>query len=86
MDIAALRSQWSEVLDHLEGENRIAWMAFFDARLAQFEDGTLFLDYSDSRKFSGNLEYGQIRDSHRNALAHSIQVITGARIMIVDQE
>lgn len=86
MDIAQLRSRWSEVLDVLERENRIAWMAFFDARLARYEGETLFLDFSDSRKFSGNLEYGQIRDHHRIALQQAIQTVLGLKIEIVDQE
>ena len=29
-----LRQQWNEVLDLVEREDRITWMAFFDARLA----------------------------------------------------
>lgn len=84
MDIAQLRSQWSDVLDNLEKVDRIAWLAFFDARLARVEGETLFLDFSDSRKFPGNLEYGQIRDNHRLALQTAIRSTLGISLEIVD--
>ena len=48
-----LRQQWNEVLDSVERQDRITWMAFFDARLASFDGKVLTLDYSDSGKFGG---------------------------------
>lgn len=85
MDLSQLRSQWSDVLNLLEKEDRIAWLAFFDARLARLENQTLYLDFSDSRKFPGNLEYGQIRDSHRIALQKVIKATLGADLEVVDR-
>lgn len=32
MDLAQLKIQWNEVLDQLLEQDRIAWLAFFDAR------------------------------------------------------
>ena len=52
MEIEQIRSRWNDVLDTLESHNRIAWIAYFDARLISFTDGELTLDFSDSRKFA----------------------------------
>lgn len=84
MDLSLLRSQWSDVLNLLEKEDRIAWLAFFDARLARVENQTLYLDFSDSRKFPGNLEFGHIRDSHRLALQRAIKATLGVDLKVVD--
>ena len=84
MDLSLLRSRWSDVLNLLEREDRMAWLAFFDARLARIENQTLYLDFSDSRKFPGNLEYGQIRDSHRVALQQAIRTTLGVDLEVVD--
>ena len=45
LTLADLRSRWNEVLDILEKNDRIIWMAFFDARLASLEESVLTLDY-----------------------------------------
>jgi hypothetical protein len=82
MDIDQLRAQWSEVLDQLERENRMAWIAFFDARLAALENGVLTLDFSDATKFAGNLEYSQVRESHKVELQHAIRLITSSVLEI----
>jgi hypothetical protein len=56
MELDQIRAQWNQVLDALESENRVAWIAYFDARLSSFENGTLTLDFSDSRKFATSHE------------------------------
>ncbi len=84
MDLTTLRSQWSDVLDYLERQDRMAWIAFFDARLARLDGSTLHLDFSDSRKFGGNLEYENIRDHHRVALERAIKAVVGVELQVVD--
>lgn len=84
MDLTTLRSQWSDVLDYLERQDRMAWIAFFDARLASLDGSTLHLDFSDSRKFAGNLEYDNIRDHHRAALESAIKAVVGVELQVVD--
>lgn len=84
IEIATLRSQWSDVLDHLERLDRMAWIAFFDARLARLDGVILHLDFSDSRKFSGNLDYGSIREHHTKSLQNAIKVVVGVELEIVD--
>lgn len=51
MELLELKGRWNEVLDELESTDRIAWLAFFDARLADLTDGVLTLDFSDATKF-----------------------------------
>lgn len=51
MELTELKGRWNEVLDELEATDRIAWLAFFDARLADLTDGVLTLDFSDATKF-----------------------------------
>lgn len=85
MNISELRTRWSDILDILERENRIAWIAFFDARLAKLDGSTLFLDFSDSRKFANNLEYSRTRVQHRIALQKAIHSVLGISLEIVDE-
>ena len=33
LELSTIKNRWNEVLDLLEQENRVAWLAFFDARL-----------------------------------------------------
>ena len=84
MDLANLRSRWNDVLDQLEKDDRIAWLVFFDARLAKLDGTTVILDFSDSRKFPGSLEYGAARDSHRVALQRAVKHTLGIDLEVVD--
>ena len=85
MDLAHLRDRWNEVLDHLERTDRVAWIAFFDARLATLEEGTLTLDFSDARKFGNAHEYSPIRDKHLALLRDAIEKVTGEKITVREQ-
>ena len=82
IDLGVLRSQWNEVLDLLESNDRIAWLVFFDARLASFENNVLTLDFSDARKFASSHEYQAIRPKHKEVLASAIKEVFGADITI----
>jgi aspartate/tyrosine/aromatic aminotransferase len=81
MDLASLRSQWNEVLDLLESRDRIAWLVFFDARLASFDNNVLTLDFSDARKFASSHEYQAVRPKHKESLASAIK-----EVFLVDVE
>ena len=82
IDLGVLRSQWNEVLDLLESNDRIAWLVFFDARLASFENNVLTLDFSDARKFASSHEYQAIRPKHKEVLASAIKEVFGTDIVI----
>lgn len=82
MDLASLRSRWNDVLDLLESGDRIAWLVFFDARLASFENNTLTLDFSDARKFASSHEYQAVRPKHKESLAAAIKEVFSIEVSI----
>ena len=84
MDLASLRTRWNEVLDLLESRDRIAWLVFFDARLASFENNTLTLDFSDARKFASSHEYQAVRPKHKESLAAAIKEVFSIEIEIAE--
>jgi aspartate/tyrosine/aromatic aminotransferase len=84
MDLASLRSQWNEVLDLLESQDRIAWLVFFDARLASFDNNVLTLDFSDARKFASSHEYQAVRPKHKESLATAIKEVFSIDIEIAE--
>jgi hypothetical protein len=83
MDLSQLRQHWNSVLDQLESIDRIAWISFFDARLAEFDGKTLRLDFSDSRKFGSAHEYSEIRDRQIITLKSVIKEVLEIEIEIV---
>jgi len=85
MDIEQIRSRWNDVLDTLESHNRIAWIAYFDARLISFIDGVLALDFSDSRKFATSHEYSETRPNLKVALIASVEEVLGITVEISEQ-
>jgi hypothetical protein len=85
MDLVELKSHWNQVLDELEQSNRIAWLAYFDGRLAKLEDGSLTLDFSDPAKLAGGHDFTHVRKSeHRRALELAIKKITGLNLQVID--
>lgn len=78
MELIELKGRWNEVLDELESTDRIAWLAFFDARLASLEDGLLTLDFSDATKFQDGHDLKKtLPESSHRSLIGAIQKITG---------
>jgi hypothetical protein len=85
MELVEIRAQWNQVLDALESENRVAWIAYFDARLSSFENGILTLDFSDSRKFATSHEYSETRRNLKSALVVAIKSTIGIDVEIIEQ-
>jgi hypothetical protein len=84
LDLQSFKSRWNEVLDCLEQDNRIAWLAFFDARLVSFDNNQLKLSFVDAEKLSGAHDYSYVRkDSHRAALEKAVKEIFGVTIAII---
>jgi hypothetical protein len=83
MELTELKSRWNEVLDELEATNRVAWLAFFDARLADLTDDVLTLDFSDATKFQDghNLMMTLPTSCHRS-LTDAIKRVTGADLTL----
>jgi hypothetical protein len=85
MELQEIRAQWNQVLDVLESSNRVAWIAYFDARLSSYEDGVLTLDFSDSRKFATSHEYSETRPNLKSALVDAIKLTLGINVEISEQ-
>jgi hypothetical protein len=85
MELVQIRAQWNQVLDALESTNRVAWIAYFDARLSSFENGILTLDFSDSRKFAASHEYSETRPNLKSALVAAIKSTIGIDVEIIEQ-
>ena len=84
INLASLRTRWNEVLDLLESRDRIAWLVFFDARLASFENKVLTLDFSDARKFASSHEYQAVRPKHKESLAAAIKEVFSIDVEIAE--
>ena len=82
LTVEELRQQWNEVLDCVERQDRITWMAFFDARLADFDGKVLTLDYSDSGKFGGSHQFPETRERQLNLLKAAIKDVCGVEIEV----
>ncbi len=82
MELAGLKSHWNQVLFSLEAKNRVAWLTFFDVRLASFDNSVLVLDFSDPEKFAGNHSYSQVREKFAPLLIETFLEITGEKIEV----
>ena len=83
MEIEQIRSRWNDVLDELEATNRIAWLAFFDARLASLEDTVLTLDFSDATKFHEGHDLKSVSSTQSHAaLIAAIKKVTGIEVTL----
>lgn len=70
LTLAKIRTRWNEVLDLVESQDRVIWIAYFDARLESFDNGRLTLDFSDSNKLATGHDYQEARLRHRLSLIH----------------
>jgi len=81
MELSELKARWNEVLDELEATDRIAWLAFFDARLADLTDGILTLDFSDATKFQDGHDLKKtFPESSHKSLTAAIQKTVGVTL------
>lgn len=81
MELSELKARWNEVLDELEATDRIAWLAFFDARLADLTDGILTLDFSDATKFQDGHDLKKtLPESSHKSLTAAIQKTVGVTL------
>lgn len=83
-DLSDLKSRWNEVLDHLELTNRVAWLAFFDARLVSLDNNILRLSFIDAEKLAGAHDFTSVRKpEHRAALEQAINQVLGISLAII---
>jgi hypothetical protein len=85
LELVELKSRWNDVLDLLEQRDRVAWLAYFDARLAQLDGDILKLQFIDAEKLSGAHDYKATRSERiKSALEAAIQEITGESLKIIE--
>ena len=85
LTLEQLKAQWNQVLDALLDQDRIAWLAYFDARLVSLENGELTLSFADVSKFGGPHDYKSVRKpEHLAKLRTCIATITGFELTIVE--
>lgn len=85
MDLTTLKSKWNDVLDLLERRDRVAWIAYFDARLVSLNENVLTLQFIDAEKLSGAHDYKATRNERiRGALETAIKEVTGYEIKITE--
>ena len=83
MELLELKGRWNEVLDELEATDRIAWLVFFDARLASFSNDILTLDFSDASKFQdGHDLKSTVSENIHQSLLAAIKKVTGLIITL----
>ena len=83
MELTELKGRWNDVLDELEATDRIAWLAFFDARLAGLSEGVLTLDFSDATKFQDGHDLKKtLPESSHKPLVAAIKKVTGITLSL----
>ncbi|MEI6870004.1 MAG: hypothetical protein WCK44_02760 [Actinomycetota bacterium] len=85
LTLADLRTRWNEVLDRLESQDRVVWIAYFDARLESFDNGRLTLDFSDSNKLATGHDYQAARQRHRALLQGVIYDLFKTTVVVVEK-
>jgi hypothetical protein len=86
LSLESLKGIWNQVLDRLLDQDRIAWLAFFDARLVAVSDETLTLSFADVTKLSGDHNFSIARNPRHIALLQSaIQEVVGVDLEIIEE-
>ena len=85
IEFEVLKSTWNQVLDDLLESDRIAWLAYFDARLVSLNGNILTVSFADSEKFGGDHNYKSIRKpEHTAKIRASITKVTGEDLEVVE--
>lgn len=78
-----IKARWNEVLDLVERENRIAWLAYFDARLTGFDGEIISLSFLDAEKLAGAHDFSIVRKANlQGAIEAAASEIFQRRIKI----
>ena len=86
LSLQSITAQWNNVLDALLERDRIAWLAFFDARLMDYSDGVLTISFIDAQKFSGDHNFSIARNlKHLAMLNEAIENVYGQSIEVIEK-
>lgn len=81
-----MKSRWNLVLDLLLEEDRIAWLAFFDARLVSLSDGRLIISFADVTKLGGEHNFRAARNpKYREMLVLAIFRVYGINVEVIEE-
>lgn len=84
--LQVVKQQWNQILDAVLLRDRVAWLAFFDARLISLEAGNLLLGFDDSKKFSGDHDFSLARNpKHIALLVDCIREISGLTVRVSER-
>jgi len=84
--LETLKAGWNQVLDLLLAQDRIAWLAFFDARLVSIENQKLFINFDDVTKLGGEHNFRAARNPRYLTLLHdAIHQVFGVSLEIVEK-
>lgn len=72
LSIGDVKARWNDVLDALLARDRIAWLAFFDARIATVNSGTITINFADPQKLSGGHNFSLARKPNQIALLEKV--------------
>ena len=83
LSIDEVKNRWNEVLDAVLEQDRITWLAFFDARLVGIESDVLTISFADVQKFGGDHDFSMARNpKHLTLLLNSITKIFGQELRV----
>ena len=68
LTLEGVSARWNDVLDAVLLRDRIAWLAFFDARLVALDGEVLTISFIDAQKFSGDHNFSIARNPKHLAL------------------
>lgn len=85
LSVADIRERWNLVLDELERQDRIAWIAYFDGRVDSFDNGRLTLDFRDSQKLASGHDYFDARIRLRATIQGVIYDVLGINVVVVEK-
>jgi hypothetical protein len=78
-----VKGRWNEVLDRVLDHDRIAWLAFFDARLVEISERTLTISFTDVTKLGGDHNFSIARNpKHIALLVEAISEVLGLSLEI----
>ena len=76
LTVEEIKFRWNEVLDAVLETDRIAWLAYFDARIVSVDSGVIIINFSDAQKFSGDHNFSLARNPrHLELLQKKIQEV-----------
>ena len=85
LTLESATAQWNEVLDAVLERDRIAWLAFFDARIVSVNSEVMTLTFADAQKFSGDHDFSIARNPHHIALLQEM-ILKVLRVPLMVQE